>query len=293
MCIYQIFAIEQVFAIAGVAAEANTRSRCVAHVAEHHRHHRNGGSPFVGYAFHFTIENGAFVHPTAEHGTDGAPKLFHRVVGEIMAGLFLDGVFEEYNQALERFYREVFVEFDALFFFHLLDDGFERVDVFFVDRFHAEYDVAIHLHETAIRVVHKVRIVRFFGHAFGYSVVQTEVQDGVHHTRHRSACARAHRNEQRVGSIAKFAVHQFFDVRYGSLNVVLQQFNDFVLTDFVVFVANVGGDGESRGNRHTNEVHFCKVCALAAKFFAHLGIAFGLSVTKGVNTFFIVHSVNV
>ena len=184
LCIDQVLAVEQVLAIAGIAAEAYTRCAGVAHIAEYHGHHANCRAPFVGYAFHLAIEDGAFVHPAAEHSADGTPELFHRVAWEIFSGLLLDGFLEEFHQFLQRLYAQVLVELHILFLLNLLDDGLERIYVLFVHRFHAENNVAVHLNEAAVAVVHKMRVVGLCHHALRNFVVQAEVEDGVHHTGH-------------------------------------------------------------------------------------------------------------
>ena len=97
----EILTIEEILACTCVTREANTCSRCIAHVAEHHRHHGYGGTPLVWDAFHLTIEDGTLVHPRTEHGADGAPKLVDRIGWEVLACLFLDGSLEEFHQFLE------------------------------------------------------------------------------------------------------------------------------------------------------------------------------------------------
>jgi hypothetical protein len=42
-------------------------------------------------------------------------------------------------------------------------------------------------------------------------VVEAQVEDGVHHARHRRACARAHRQQQRVGRVAEALAHFALD----------------------------------------------------------------------------------
>ncbi len=187
LSIYEIFAVEEVFAVGGVAAEAYACSRSVAHVAEYHSHHADSRAPFIRYSFHLTIEDSTFVHPTAEHCADGAPKLFDRIVGEVFAGAFFDGGLEENDEFFEFVNAKVLVKFHAAFGFNFFDNFFERVDVGFVNGLHFEHHVAVHLYEAAIGVVNEVGVVGFLHHTFGNFVVQTEVEDSVHHTGHRSA----------------------------------------------------------------------------------------------------------
>ena len=63
LCVNQIFAVKEVFARGGIAAEADSRGGSVAHIAEHHCLHAYGSTPLIGNSFHFAVEDGALVHP--------------------------------------------------------------------------------------------------------------------------------------------------------------------------------------------------------------------------------------
>ena len=59
-------------------------------------------------------------------------------------------------------------------------------------------DLAEHLDQPAVGVVGEPRVAGARRKALGGLVVQAEVEDRVHHPRHRDGGARAHRDEQRV-----------------------------------------------------------------------------------------------
>ena len=80
----------------------------------------------------------------------GAKIAFNWVGREILTGLLLDGSLEEFNELLERLYREVLVKCNALLFLHLFDDSLKWVDIFLVYRLQSHNDVTVHLYETAI-----------------------------------------------------------------------------------------------------------------------------------------------
>ena len=184
LCVNEILTIEEVFTVTSVTAEANASSRSFAHVTEHHGLHVYSRTPFVGNAFHLTIEDSAFVHPAAEHSAHSAPELFFRISGEVVTRVVFNSLLETLYEVLEFFYSEILIEVDATDSLHLFDDSFKWVDVFLVFGLHAEHDITIHLYETAIRVVNEVRVTRLSYKTFCYGVVQTEVEDGVHHTGH-------------------------------------------------------------------------------------------------------------
>ena len=130
-----------------------------------------------------------------------------------------------------------------------------------------------------------MRILGLVHHTFSHLVVQTEVQDGVHHTRHRSTGTRTDRDEQRILLVAELRVHQTLDVLYSCHNVVVQQFHNLLLTNLIVLVTTIGCDCETWRNGNTNQVHLSKVCTLTAQFLTHLCITFGLTITEEVNSF--------
>ena len=66
-----------------------------------------------------------------------------------------------------------------------------------------EHDVGIHLDEAAIGVVGEARVGRAPRQAFDGLVVEAEIEDRIHHARHRGAPARADRHEKRIFDIAK------------------------------------------------------------------------------------------
>ena len=73
----------------------------------------------------------------------------------------------------------------------------------------------------------------------------------------------------------------------GLFHFVDQQLYDFVLPHLVVFGANFCRNGEARGDGDAYEVHLCQIGSLATQQVAHVGPAFCLAVTKGINSFFV------
>ena len=73
------------------------------------------------------------------------------------------------------------------------------------------------------------------------------------------------------------------------LDFIFKQGNDLFLANFVIFVANVGSDGETGRNGYTDKVHLGQVGTFATQLVAHVGTTFCLTVTKRVNSFYVVH----
>src|SRR5690348_7081334 len=59
-----------------------------------------------------------------------------------------------------------------------------------------EYDIAVHLDETAKRVVGEAGAAAMMGESLHRDVVQAKVEDCLHHSRHRHGGTGPHRHEQ-------------------------------------------------------------------------------------------------
>ncbi len=130
-----------------------------------------------------------------------------------------------------------------------------------------------------------MRIIGLLHHSFCHLIIQTKVEDGVHHTGHRSTSTRTNADEQWILLVTELGVHQYFDVLYCCHHVIVKKFHDFLLAHFIILVAAIGCDGEAWRNRNTNKIHFSQVGTFTTQLFAHLRISFSFAVTEGVNSF--------
>ena len=267
LCVGQEFAHQALFAGGGVTGECDARTGGFAHVAERHHLHVDCGTPAVRDVVVHTIDVCAGVVPGTEHGLDGLEQLFLRVGGEVFAQLFFVLCLELVGELFEVFRRQIDVLRDALFLLHLVDELFK---VFFAD-FHD--DVREHLDEAAIAVVRPTGVAGFFGDDFHHFLVETEVEDGIHHAGHGSACARTDGNEQGVFLVAELLAADIF--HFGDIVHDLRlDFGIDLSAVFIVLRAGFRGNGEALRHGQAHACHFCKVCALTAEKLAHLCVAF-------------------
>ena len=175
--------------------------------------------------------------------------------------------------------------------FHIFYNSFEGVYIFFVYRLHSQYNITVHLYKTAVRVPCKASVARLANQALHHFIVQTEVKNRIHHTRHGSARPRTYGNQQRVLHIAEFRTHQRFYVCDGVFHFLFQQSNNLVLPHFIIFCTNFCRNCKARRNRNSDKVHLCQVSSLTSQKVSHAGFSFRLAVTKGINSFF-VHNIN-
>ena len=71
------------------------------------------------------------------------------------------------------------------------------------------------------------------------------------------------------------------------LHIVFQQGDNVGLSFLKILVANLRGDGETGRHRHADKIHLGKVGTLTAQQVSHVGTAFSLTVTKGINPFLV------
>jgi hypothetical protein len=249
-------------------------SRVVTHVAEDHELDIDGRTPGFGDVVHLAVGDGPVVHPRAEDRPDGAPELFHGVVGEFPAGFFLDGGLEPDDEVLEVGGREVGVALDATLVLFGLYDDLEGVDVVLMDRLEAEDDIAVHLDEAAVGIVDEALVTGLGDERRGRLVVEAQVEDGVHHPGHRGPGPGADGDKERVLGIAERLADRLLQ-----LLKILSNFEPDGLRDLVLILikegANLGRDRESWRDRQPDPGHLGQVGALAAEDVLHFHIAFG------------------
>ncbi len=279
----QIFAVEDVLAGSGIACECNAGGTGVAHVAIDHSLHVDGSAIVRRDAVHLAVEDSALVVPTVKHSVDSAPQLLPSIGREVLASAGLHSSLEADNQLLEVVNIEFGVKFHTLLLLDFLDDHLKRVLILLALGLHAQHNVAIHLHKATVAVPSKAGITRLLGQSLGHSIIDAQVQHCVHHAGHRHGSTRANRHQLRIAGVVKLISGQALDVLDSLLDIVLNQVDNCLTALLVIQPAHVGGDGETRGNRHANQVHLGQIGTLAAQKISHVGTAFCLAVTESVD----------
>ena len=258
-----------------VASEADARAGVVVAVAEDHRLHVDGSAEVVADPLAHAVGDRPGAVPASEDRFDGAAQLLDRVLREGLAGLLLDHRLVLGAQLLEGGGRQVGVTGHPGSFL----GGFERVlEQGPVD---VQHDSAVHRDEPAVGVVGEALVVGGRGEALDALVVESEVEDGVHHPGHRELGPGAHADEQRVGGIAETASHlllQGADL-LGDLTVEF-----FGPAARQIGAAGVGGDREPAGHGQLEHAgHLGEVGALAAKEVLQLHRGTAVLVIEGVD----------
>ena len=274
----QELAVELLRAVRRIARERDARARALTGVAVDHRLHVDGGAPLGRDVVLAAIDNCAVVHPRAEDGADGAHQLIPRRGREVLADALLHQRLEAAHELLQVFDRELRV-LDVLVIplvLQLLDDHLERLVVLVGALLHAEDDVAVHLDEAAVAVPREAGVAGLGGQRLDRLVVETEVEDRVHHAGHRVAGAGADRYQQWVLEIAKLLAGLLLDSGDAGLHLAPELGRIRALVGVEVR-ADLGRDREAGRHRQADAAHLAEVRALAAEQRLHRSIAIRLA----------------
>ena len=142
-----------------VAAEGDPGAGALAHVAEDHLLHVDGGAPLVGDAVDAAVLDRPRPVPGAEDRGDRAQQLLARLLGQLFAGLLGEDPLEVGDQAAQVGGLQLGVERDAALGLDRLDRLLEQHRVDPAD------DVAEHLHEAAVGVPGEALVAGLGGEA--------------------------------------------------------------------------------------------------------------------------------
>ena len=133
--------------------------------------------------------------------------------------------------------------------------------------------LAEHLQQPPVGVPGEPFVAALLGQPLDAGVVESDVQDGLHHAGHRELGAGPDADQQRVVPIAQPAAEPVFQVpqRHGDLDPQVGRFGALL----EVFPAGVGGDGEPGRHRQTQPGHLGQVRALAAEQVLLVLVSFG------------------
>ena len=247
-----------------VAGETDAGGRVVAHVAEHHLHDVHGGAQVVGDVVLAAVGAGPRRVPRGEHRVDRPLQLRSGILRELLAGLLPEDLQELAHQRAQVVGRQVDVGVRAASHLHPPQRVLEQVGV------DARHHVPEHLHEPSVGVVCEPLVAAGLGQPLHRLVVDAQVQDRVHHARHRDHGARPHRHQQRVVARTQPLADALLERRQVRAQLCVQAVRVAALVR-QVGQARLGGDREAVRHRQADRGHLGKVGALAAEQPAHLG----------------------
>ena len=189
--------------------------------------------------------------------------------------MLLDDLFIFLDHFLERLGIEVGIE-PGLF---LLLLGVEHFVESMLRDF--EHDAAEHLDQAAVGIGGEAWIAAAFRQGLDALIVETEIENGVHHAGHGKLRARAHAHQQRVLALAQFLALQFLQLLERGIHLAFDFGGNTVGAH--VFPASLGLDGEAGRHGQPGVGHLGETCAFAAEVILHLAVAVGLAAAERVN----------
>ena len=209
------------------------------------------------------VIGGAFVVPGGEHRLDRGAHLLQWIVGERLAALLQDDVFEFFDQLLELLRLELGVGLDPGLLLGNLQPLLELLGL------DTEHDLAEHLDEAPVGVQREAPVAGQFGQPLERVRIEAEVEDGVHHAGHREFGARADGDQQRIYDITKLLAGLLLDMMEG-LDRLFPHAVGKPLARGVVGIAGLRGDGEPGRHGQPGVGHFGNAGALAPQQITHV-----------------------
>ena len=274
--VLQILSVEVVFTGRRIAREGHAGRAIITEIAVDHALDVDAGAQPLGDAVLFPIGQGTLVVPAAEDRGDRAPELLLRVLRERLAGVTFDHSLELADELFPVRGHEVRVLGNATRLLELVQQVVERALADF------QHDVAVHLKEPSVGIEGEAPIATGTGQPFDAAVVQTQVENRVHHAGHGELGARAHRDQQRVLHVTELLASLTLHPAQGRHRLLLQVGGNLV-PDREELVASSCGKGEARWHRNPEPGHLGEVCTLTAEQVFHLGVAFSLFLRERVN----------
>ena len=190
--IHQELAIEATLAGGWITGERDASSGIFAHVAEHHRHDVDAGAKRVRDAVHAAIIDRLLERPRLPHRLDRTPQLYLWIRREVTSC-------GEADQLLILVYeRAQGVGAELTVGAHAIGDTLAAEQLLELGDWHAEHYIGVHLQKPTIGVERESCIAAGLRQPFHRFVVETEIQNGLHHARHGNGRPGAHRHEQGI-----------------------------------------------------------------------------------------------
>jgi len=146
----------------------------------------------------------------------------------------------------------------------------------------AEDHIRIHLDEAPVAVIGEPAVASFLGNGLHGLIVQAEIENRIHHARHRNPGARAYRNKQGSFGVSERSAGCGSNL-FQSFRHLRLEFIRIGLAVLVIPGADFRCNGEAGWNRQAEAAHFRKVGALSTKQIAHLSSTFCVTIAETVD----------
>ena len=271
----QEFTVELVLPSGWVAGKCNPGAGVVASVAEHHGLHVDRGAIESGDAFDPAIRQSLVPVPALEDGFDGGFQLPHGVLGERFTNMLSVNLFVQVAKLSETCSINIGVFLHLQLLLQPLKGLFEVVVI------HIHHHITKHIDETAVGVKGESFACRF-GHGRNGVVVESKIENRVHHARHGDGRARANRKQQWVAAITKLLARFFFQGLDG-FGHLIHQSRRHLGPVLVVRGTGIGGDGHAWRDRKANRSHVGQIGTFATQQSALIGPSIDFRATEVIH----------
>ena len=276
--VLEVLSVEDPLPGRDVTREGDPGPGVLAEVSEGHHHDVDPGSEVVGDLVHPAIIARPAAIPRLEDGLDRQTKLLVGVGREILSGLAADDRLVVLDQLREGLGPNVGVFGDAQLLLVLVELVLKLLGV------DAENDLAEELDEAAICVVGEALIAGQLRQGSPRLVVQSKVENGVHHPRHRELRARTDRDEQWALGSPKLLSRHLFDPGHRLENLRPDVVGD-LLSGPIVGGTGFGRHGEARRHRQSRAGHLGQPCPFPTEQVLHRARSLGHSIRKQIDVF--------
>ena len=149
----------------------------------------------------------------------------------------------------------------------------------------AEHDAAIRAQEPPVGVEGETPVPAALRKSQDGPVVQSQVENGLHHPGHGARRPRSHRHQQRIALIPESAPDDVLEARDAALKLPGEGASESLATALQVQLAHVGADDEPRGHWQADARHLHESRPLAAQTLAQAAVAFRPAPAEEIDRF--------
>jgi hypothetical protein len=262
LSVLQIVSLEDGLTGGPVTGHADSGGRPFSQIPEHHGLDVDCGTQIVSDPGGVPVVHGTLAVPGTEHGLGGSSELLPGIAREVAPREGAHDALVCLHDGFPVLTTELRVERKTGFRSRSFEDVLEVVvrDV--------EDDAAEHMEETPIKIVGEPGVAGGGSDPLGDLVVEPQVENRVHHPRHRELRPGTARQEQRVIGIPEAPAHVPLEGRQRLDLLVPETLGEFT-PRLQVGVARSCRGGEPRRNRNLEAGHIRQVGSLASEKAPH------------------------
>ena len=267
LCVYQELTEDLVLTVHRASCKCNAGAGILTGISEYHGLNVYCRSQGCGNVIQLSVQNCSFVIPGTEYRLNRLHQLILRILWELSAQFCFYQFLVSFNDDFQILCLQINVILSAHFLLAAVKDLIE----FGLRDFH--YDVTEHLNETSVAVVSKTLVAGLGSQALYGIVIQSQVQNRVHHSRHGNRCAGTNGNQKRILDISELLTHYLFQF----IQVFIHFPNDFIVQHAAlvqIILAGIGRNSKSERYRQADFCHLCQIGTFTSQKVSHVLGAF-------------------